>query len=461
MQASRWTIENLLKVLLRVFLFVLPWRTIWVYKEQFLNDVKWEYGTLGFFGSELLLWLCVLLFMVWYIKKLKVRSEKLEVKTSKDRVFLFFCLLSTFYFLLSTLWALDKEVALQHSLHIMEAFLLFVTLFVGPLSFRQITTWFVAGSILPSILGVWQFLAQSTFASTLLGLAYHPGFESGTSIVSGEIGRWLRAYGSFSHPNVFGGYLVIAISMLLLLTTKLEVKSMKYKVFFLTVYSLQFTALFFTFSRSAWLAFTCLLVYLFISLLKNKLPITNYLSTSAGKQLLITILLLTLLSIIFFPLIKTRFSHSSVNEIRSTTERISGYSESLQIFKQNPWLGVGAGNYTLATHQLDPDRPGWEYQPVHNVFALFIVEFGIIGAILILLLILSLISYLLSQKKNKENEINTNILSYLFIIPYLLLLLFDHYLFSSYIGLVLTVVYFAAVLSPFHPLSVPSKQKFG
>ena len=37
-------LEQILSFLIKAFLFILPWQTIWIYREQFLNGFKWQYG---------------------------------------------------------------------------------------------------------------------------------------------------------------------------------------------------------------------------------------------------------------------------------------------------------------------------------------------------------------------------------------------------------------------------------
>ena len=46
---------NSLRTLLGLLLFLLPWQTIWITQERFLNGAKWQYGTQGFYATEFLL----------------------------------------------------------------------------------------------------------------------------------------------------------------------------------------------------------------------------------------------------------------------------------------------------------------------------------------------------------------------------------------------------------------------
>ncbi len=253
-------LEKTIKILLGFLLFLLPWQTIWIYQEKFLNGAKWEYGTLGLYATEILLWLCALLFIIWFYKQQKLQATSYKLQATKDRVFLLFCLLFIVYCLLSSFWSINPDIAWQQSLHIMEAIILFLMIFTGPLKLKTAMFWFVAGAGIQSLLGIWQFLTQTTFACKWLGLAYHPAFEAGTSIISNAGGRWLRAYGAFPHPNIFGGYLVISLIFTILLILDKNKKNKSTFCILHFAFCIQTAALFATFSRSAWLAFAIFIV---------------------------------------------------------------------------------------------------------------------------------------------------------------------------------------------------------
>lgn len=435
------TLENSLSFLLKALLFLLPWQTIWIYKEQFLNGVKWEYGTLGFYVSEILLWAAVLIFMAWFVKKLAAKDLRFKINFgwSKDRIFALACLIFVIYVLASIFWAADVNLGLQWALRIVGGIVLFFMLYIGPLTFRQMAVSFVGGAVLQSILGVWQFLSQSTFAFKWLGLVSHPVWQAGTSVISGpEVGRWLRAYGAFPHPNILGGYLVISLMVSYLLFLKTKRRSWQTRLLQLFIIGIQVMALFFTFSRSTWLAFIFVLVILFCFAYfwdrqKKRLFFL-------GSNFLVTIGLFLVLSFLLWPLIQTRLAGESVTEVRSTVERVQSYEESKQLFGEHPWLGVGAGNYTIALYKMNPTRPGWEYQPVHNMAMLLLVDLGIIG--LLLLAVVGVIFFIY------QFEIPHFYLFCYFLhgVIYIVLAMFDHYLLSSYTGILLTAVYWAAVL---------------
>jgi len=425
---------RLLNWLLKTILFLLPWQTIYLVQERFLNGVKWQYGTSGFYATEILLWLTVIIFLFWFWQKRK-QQGKIIFKLSKDRLLALSILVFIIYLLLSTTWALDSTLALQHTLHIMGAIILFFMLLLGPITWRELVKWFVAGALLTALLGFFQFFTQTALASKWLGLAAHPAWQAGSSVIVGEgIGRWLRAYGSFQHPNILGGYLFIAILGLSLLSS-LKIENLRLKIPLLLTYGFLITVSFLTFSRSAFLALVLfLLAWLVYSLFKK-----NNLSGRSWAGL--GIVLLVILTIIFWPVTYNRVTADSAHERAAVTERVAGVEESGQIFGDNKWLGVGPGNYTLAAYVLNPEQGGWEYQPVHNVGMLILAELGIIG---VLLLFLVFITFFFSFSFKNYWQVFA-----ICLLPYIFLLIFDHYLYSFYIGLLLSAVY-GALITRFH-----------
>ncbi|MBU0596889.1 O-antigen ligase family protein [Patescibacteria group bacterium] len=437
-----FNLEKVLEYSLGLFLFLLPWQTIWIYREGILNGSKWQYGTLGIYGTEFLLWVSIILFIFWFYKKWQERLVKNEkFKFTKDRIFILSFLTFVLYVYLSSLWAVDGEVAMGHAFHILEASLLFIMLYLGPLQFKQASYWLIGGAVIQSVLGIWQFFSQSTFEFKWLGMVAHETWEGGTSVISSsEIGRWLRAYGSFSHPNVFGGYLVLTILATLILTPFSNHKNKIGHPFLVIALLLQFTALVFTFSRSAWIAVALvLLFYIYIIISRGKkIPCLSYFSA--------ILILWIFLIMIFFPLVRVRVGGEAPLEVRSTNERLVGYEESLVLFRTHPWFGVGVGNYTAVLHEYNPNLSGWLYQPVHNAMILVLVELGIVGFLITSIIF---ITYYLMHSMIRHMDLVAGLLFIGIIIP---LLFLDHYLFSSYTGLMVWAIFWSIFLTVY-PIS--------
>lgn len=432
-----------IQILIKLFLFLLPWQTVWIIQERMLNGQKWQYGTIQFFATEALLWLIIVLFMFWYKKKFRV--EKRKCKFGMDRIFLSALFTFVLYTALSRFWAQDCALAVQHSLYIMESACLFFIFAFGPLAFREALVWIVYGSILPALLGVTQYFLQTTFSSTALGLAFHDPMVPGTSIVeTGASERLLRAYGTFAHPNSFGGYLFfVCMAFVALYVHHVKEFSKKNKMVLYIGGIIIFHALFFTFSRSAWLAFLILFACVSFYAVAHKNEMLKNFCFSA-------LILLTMVTVAYRGYIFDRFSLENSHEQTSISERVSGYEESIELFKQRPLFGAGAGNYTVADYISDPNRLAFQYQPVHNVVLLFLVEWGILGAALLGAI---KICYWLTFKKHLQEYKSVVAVLILSIAP---LALFDHYLLSSYIGLILMGI-FAGLFTKYIVVEIDDK----
>jgi O-antigen ligase len=110
---------------------------------------------------------------------------------------------------------------------------------------------FLLGLIIPIALGWFQVLTGGSSESTLLGIADKDAQTLGVAVVETDDGRTLRAYGTFPHPNIFGGYLAVGVIALAWLTR--FAKSKREIALMLVGSAVLGSTLIVTFSRSAWL----------------------------------------------------------------------------------------------------------------------------------------------------------------------------------------------------------------
>lgn len=422
-----------IQYIFRAFLFLLPFQTIWIYRAVTIQGAKWQYGTLGFYGTEILLWVGIFLFMIWYLKKRKIFSSDIEFSWTKDRLFLFSCLFFLLYSFASIFWAIDQSLTLQYSLWLLEAVLLVSIFISGPFEPKKLVAWFTAGGVLQAMLGIYQFATQSTFALDWFGMAVHPIFKSGVSVIEGGyIGRWLRAYGAFPHPNMLGGYLAFVVITLLSVVSVRDYDFENKKVILTLVLMILSAGVFVSFSRAAWLVLVVTLIFTAFHVFFHQ----KAHPAEVVDSLVVTTALFIILAVVSYPLVGTRLSLASATEQKSINQRVSGFDTSVQLLEENVLFGTGAGNYTVDMIEKF-DQPGWFFQPVHNIFMLFLVEFGLVGAIL---LIFAGIAY--NYFMFYRRQVDPDDAFYLSLIIFAVLILgsFDHYLISSFVGLVLLAV---------------------
>ncbi|TSD00417.1 MAG: Uncharacterized protein Athens071425_616, partial [Parcubacteria group bacterium Athens0714_25] len=284
----------------------------------------------------------------------------------------------------------------------------------------------------------------------------------GTSVIETPGGRWLRAYGTFPHPNVLGGYLTVILLLIIFQDTrhpenirhragktqetsnfkflilklrnwklfrnsKLEIRNSEY-VLRLTSYVLIFSGLVVSFSRSAWLVFAIGFILLFI-FKKDK-------RRELGKLVFVFSVIALVWIGVFSPLFFSRIAGEERLEKKSFDDRSAYVLQSKEIIKENFWLGTGAGNYTKAVADKNPQKPIWQIQPVHNVFLLVWSELGAIGLVLLIaFLFLWAIGLFLTNKYLP-----------LLIVPCLLFFVFDHWLWTSHFGLLFLFLILALIL---------------
>lgn len=416
--------RKFIEILFLIFIFILPWQTKYIWRAGVNNFLE-----ISFYLSQILL---VVIFLIAIIYLLRNYSKNnLEFKTI-DPIWYLFGILEVMI-LVSTFFASDKLLSAYHYGIFLLGFILYFLLQTGFKNYSynegflnrsRVGLSFLLSLFLQSILAIYQFLSQRTFAFKFLGLAQHDPQNLGVSVIETSTGRWLRAYGGMDHPNIFGGVLVFGLlfSIFLLISTKIiSSKREKWLLISLFVtYFLSLSALIFTFSRSAWLAFFVALFVLAILLFFQ-----------AEKAVFIRFLFISIFSIVFFALTLFAYQDLLITRIKGNTrleqisikERQEQLDTSLTLIQGNFAFGVGPGNYLLASQQ-DVSTNLDYAQPVHNAFLLLFAESGI-GALTILLSIF----YFFGRYKKEQT------LSLPFLIALIILMMLDHWLISLPFGI--------------------------
>lgn len=413
---SKW-----IEYLLYIFVFLLPWQIRYIYKYLTLGGNEFEYGKLSLYSSELVL-ILLIIFLIIYIKQKNLFKEKLQ-KTVLISFGILLIALITFF------GHLNQQLYFYGLIKLAEAVILCFLISKVKVNYVRIGIVFVSSIFIHSTLGFYQFFSQNIFASKYLGIAQQISSNGGVSVLEGVFGRLLRAYGGFSHPNIFGGFLVIAILFLLIIYFQKIVDSkLYYKILFWFVLIFIFNTLVLTFSRSSWLALAISLIILLVYAFYKK---------QALKNTLIILIILSLVFcinfVLFNDLFKTRMQQQDRLEIKSNIERLVLKDQALNLLNKHWFLGTGINNYIFTVHKnIDNSLNIWEYQPVHNVYLLIFIELGILGLILYIYLLL----YCL-YKAFSSNNLSKFILG-LMILVIIIINFFDHYFYTYWSGLVIT-----------------------
>ncbi len=393
-------------------LFLLPWQTRYIFDQKLLAGEAFEYGVLSMYVVQLLVVLCF--FLGWPLQI----HPALRVLVRRTGIFVLAAALSIPF-------SLNMDLSFIAWSHLLIAALLFLCLLDERIRMDRVALAFVAGLILPSLLGLGQFFWGSAFASTLLGLASHSASDLGTSVIEGEGVRWMRAYGSFGHPNLFGGYLAIG---LITLVFGLRIDGRRRKsVIQLSLIPLLVFALILTFSRSAWIALTVGIVVFFAGMFWQRRR-SNRLSPEATSVIPFAVMLLSVATavIIFHEPFLARFNPVLATEARSVSERLDLLRSFPSVWKDDVIFGVGIGTYTIGLAAVVPGLPSFAYQPVHVSVLAALAEIGVAG------LLASLYWLREFVRRLRPDPGALAVLAAVMTIS-----LFDHYLWSLWSGLVL------------------------
>ncbi len=260
---------------------------------------------------------------------------------------------------------------------------------------------------------------------------------------------YLRAYGTFPHPNLLAGYLTLI--QLILISAVFKKKYLiiiKY-----VILALSSILVLLTLSRIGFL-----LLFINTSLLLSQ-PLKKYIKNFSHTKKIIKvscnlknqvilkncIIIFTSAILLILPIalfsqkrsiiterILTLFSSGSV----SVTDRINLIKVSWKILKNNPLLGVGTNRFIASMGKNAPITAGRRllFEPVHNIFILILVEHGILIGITFTY---SLFKYLIKNRPNINN-----ITFWLASMIWLLITAnFDHYLLTLPQGLALLFIF--------------------
>lgn len=405
------------KVCLVLLLFLMPIQTRILFKPE-AAYIGWYFNYhLAFFVylTDLIFFLCFISFFLEFVNS---RETLYVSRPLKWLILAFFT------------WAL---MSLFHVKHLSLSFYAFVklgefVLFMVLLGFTikkqaffRLILWIVLISgVFQGLIGIWQFHVQHQIGLSWLGEFIAPTGTPGLSTLDLAGQKVIRAYGTFPHPNVFGGFLLLPLTAGFYLVSSAFAKAsadrhetIKRLVlgFFLAVVTL---GIFVSFSRIAWAGLVVLygtsMLFYFKHRLKSAL-------INTGLVLISTILIF---SFSYKELIVSRATNES--SPRSLSDRVSFDKLGLEIIKEKPILGAGIGNYIpflVSQKNLQP----WQYQPPHNIYLFIWAELGIVGLILFAILLYKIVGFTWNNRIKPETYFLLCLVSVLLLVG-----MFDHYL---------------------------------
>lgn len=428
-------IKKLIEYIFYLFIFLLPLQTRWIVRPQIVGEQYWEFGTISLYAADILISIVLILFIAL------CAADKSFLADVKKRIFserLVFSLLAAFLLIcgFSTVFALDKITAAAYFARLCLGVFIFFLVYTKVLDFKYAISVFLSSIFIEALAGNIFFITQTSIASKWLGMALHDAGSLGASVIEtcsdGSCGRWLRAYGTLDHPNIFGGFMAIGaflfLSSILSAAVKVKKNTIRYAGLLLCSSGIAFSS-----SRSAILSFFVSGCAIGLLLFKQKsaAKLKNFISAAICLAALACVV-----SIFYGGLFTQRINIDSRLEAKSMDERGQYIRQSLELIKHN-FAGAGLGNYGLVYAQAFAQTNSlifFQQRPiVHNSYLLIAVEAGIIGLVIFLAFLIVL--FVKRFRSLALYEDKGGVPLYLPLIPILLIImLFDHWPWSLHFG---------------------------
>lgn len=263
------------------------------------------------------------------------------------------------------------------------------------------------GSVITQgVVGVLQFKMGSSLGLSMFGESQIISGMQGSSFVTLNSEVFLRAYGTFPHPNILGGYLVMCLLLSLFLYMK---EGFRWRLGAILLGVLSSVLVVFTFSRICMvLVLVIWLTYVFFRFVIKKKVMYSF----------------------SFGLLVERFLNLISGGDTSWSDRVNLMKSSFEIIKDNWLMGIGLGRFTKGMEGNIPMTSNGVMliQPVHNVPLLMISELGVAGTLLYCVLLGSILL---------RNVKRMSWFKWLVIFTIVVIGCFDHYLFSLPQGMII------------------------
>jgi len=329
---------------------------------------------------------------------------------------------------LSVACSVTADYAIQY--YRLAQLLLFLLLFCGvsdvlrSLQAQQLVHrifWvFLFAALVQCGIGIAQYFMQGSLGLKSLGEVNISGFhfpmEGGYRWIIDEWTGWTtdrtvlcRCSGTFTHPNILGGFLfasLLATFYLIMVQNKKTVRRLLYGAIFVQIFTLAIS-----FSRAAIIATVIgVFVWFGVSIAKflrkekrNDLFFLRRVSVIAAVMVSALICLSLFYNQFFY-----RGGIINYNEVVSVAdkERIVYQNIAWEMFKDHPVLGGGYNNYQILSREYTPENNASVlFAKVHNIYLLVLAETGLLGAGAFILFLISLFKRVL--KRTEDEAVQT------------------------------------------------------
>lgn len=319
-------------------------------------------------------------------------------------------------------WSTDRMMVLLQGFRLLELFGFIFLLGRGVLSRDEVLRFLFLGAALQVLIGLGQYFSQSDLGLQFLGESHLSSGDLNVAKVNLGGERIIRAYGTFGHANIFGGFLVVCLC---LVVQKLRGENWHKMWYWLIAFMV---GILLSFSRGAWLA-----------MLAFSLAMIAMRAVKIHWKPLVIGLVGALFVVVWLGVDRVIINRIFDFSANALDERLLFSEVAVNMIRDNLWYGVGAGNFVVmmpkySVFVLAP----WLFQPVHNVFMLLLAEIGVPGVLLVLgvgiilmkMLVDSMWRIIRSDRYYWKNY-------WALMLALLVLAMLDHYLYTSWSGQVM------------------------
>ena len=308
--------------------------------------------------------------------------------------------------------------------------------------FRSVLAVVIASGLFQALIGIIQYAKQGSVGLYILGESPLSVHASGVAVFVADGVKHIRAYGLTPHPNVLAAWLFTAIFALYFIYlyphthrgvgvySRTNLESSQGSKWLLLVYVMLLLGLLFTFSRvivGLWVLGT--LARILIVFFKRGFRENPAIRQGVTRLSIVSLVVVIAFSALFWPQVKSRLVISPTEE--AVAQRVFYNKEAVKIVEGSPWLGVGIGQFVPEMMEKFKRLPAQAYQPVHNIYLLIASETGFVGLSVFLIFLFSVFWRFI---KGADFGKLHNFSFFIFVFSFLLIGLFDHFLWTSQQG---------------------------
>ncbi len=333
-------------------------RHVWLNESSVLG-IRVDYLSLIFYATDIawLLW-------VW------TQRKKIKIELN------FFVLIMLLFMGINVIFAEAKVVAVYRWIRIWQWWLTWQLVILNKLKIKEyllkIVPWWIVGE---SFLGLAQIVKGGSINGLLWWLGERRFVYGGIGIAQMRIldEAWIRAYGTFSHPNSLAGFLLLAWWWFRRQKSKIN------QVWYWVVSWSAVLGIILTGSRTVWvMSLGMLIAEQFIN--KKKFWLDK---KFLGNTFLICGVVMLILGVVSIDYRVSDFLGGW--DVSSLQKRELLGVAAVRMIKASPLFGVGAGNFMVSLPKYQVGNFYW-MQPVHNIVLLIWSEIGLIGIVMFLIL---------------------------------------------------------------------------